>query len=49
MGEYVVPLLFLVAVFVGFGLAFRDRRIRSCGDCDYDCDRSSCEVGEKPR
>ena len=43
MGEYVVPMLFLVTVFVGFGLAFRDRGVRSCGDCDSDCEKSSCE------
>ena len=43
MGEYVVPLLFLVTVFVAFGLVFRDRRVRSCGDCDENCDRGSCK------
>jgi hypothetical protein len=43
MGEYFLPLLFLVAVFVAFGLAFRDRQVRSCGDCSDDCDRTSCK------
>jgi hypothetical protein len=45
MGEYVVPLLFLVTVFVAFGLAFRNRRVRSCGDCDGDgeCEKTNCD------
>ena len=43
MVDHLFPLLFLVTVFVAFGLAFRDRRIRSCGDCDSDCDRSACD------
>ena len=43
MGEYALPLLFLVAVFIAFGLAHRNRRIRSCGDCGDDCDKSRCD------
>ena len=39
------PLSFgLVIVFVAVGLAFRDRRVRSCGDCDDNCDQSSCDT-----
>ena len=44
MGEYVIPLLFLVTVFVAFGLVFRDRRVRSCGDCGDECENKSCET-----
>jgi hypothetical protein len=43
MGEYVGPLLFLIVVFIGFGLVHRNR-YRGCGDCSDDsCDKSSCE------
>ncbi|MEJ2255450.1 MAG: hypothetical protein P8X98_00335 [Woeseiaceae bacterium] len=42
MGEYAVPLLFLVVVFVAFGLVHRNR-YRSCAGCDDDCDKSSCD------
>jgi hypothetical protein len=48
MGEYVVPLLFLVTVFVAFGLAHRNH-YRGCSDCKDDCDGSGCEVSRKPR
>jgi hypothetical protein len=47
VGEYLLPLAFLVMVFVAFGLAFRDRRVRSCGDCDSDCDTDSCTTRSK--
>jgi len=43
MGEYALPLLFLVAVFVVFGLVHGNHRGGSCGDCDDDCDKSSCD------
>jgi len=48
MGEYLLPLAFLVLLFVGFGLAHRNH-YRGCSDCEDDCDGSSCEVGRKPR
>ena len=43
MGEYVVPMLFLIVVFVAFGLVHRNRRSGSCGDCSGDCDKTICE------
>jgi hypothetical protein len=43
MGEYLFPLLFLAAVFVGFGLVHGNRHGGSCGDCSGDCDKSRCE------
>jgi hypothetical protein len=43
MGEYAFPLLFLITVVVAFGLAQRNRRSRSCGDCDDNCDKSGCD------
>ena len=43
MGEYLFPLLFLVVMFTGFGLANRDKRSRGCGSCESDCDNNSCE------
>ncbi|MBT8041172.1 MAG: hypothetical protein HKO85_11285 [Xanthomonadales bacterium] len=43
MGEYLFPLLFLAAVFVGFGLVHGNHRGGSCGDCGGDCDKSHCE------
>lgn len=43
MGEYLVPLLFLVTAFVVFGLVHGNRRGGSCHGCDGDCDKTSCE------
>ena len=43
MSEYIGPLLFLVVVFVGFGLVHGNRRGGSCGDCSGDCDKSTCD------
>ena len=42
MTEYVMPVLFLVVVFVAFALTNRNR-YRSCADCTGDCDKSSCD------
>jgi hypothetical protein len=43
MGEYLLPLLFLIVVFVAFGLAHRNHGASECGDCGGDCESSSCE------
>lgn len=40
MGEFVLPLLFLVTVFVAFGLVHRNRR---CGNCTGACDKTECK------
>jgi hypothetical protein len=42
MADYVMPVLFLVVVFVAFALVNRNR-YRGCADCSGDCDKSSCE------
>ena len=42
MGDYIGPLFFLVVVFVGFGLAHRNR-YRSCSGCEDDCTRDTCK------
>jgi len=42
MADYIMPVLFLVVVFVAFALANRNRR-GACADCSGDCDKSSCE------
>ena len=43
MGDYLMPILFLVVVFVAFGLVHRNRRSRSGGDCSGDCEKTHCE------
>ena len=43
MGEYLGPLLFLVVVFVGFGLVHRNHGASECGDCGDDCKKSGCD------
>jgi hypothetical protein len=42
MAEYGPALLLLVALFVGFGLAHRNRRA-GCAGCDGDCDKEKCD------
>jgi len=42
MSEYIMPIVFLVVVFVAFALANRNR-YSGCGDCSGECDDSSCE------
>ena len=42
MTEYILPLLFLVVVFVAFALTNRNRR-GPCAGCSGDCDKSSCD------
>jgi hypothetical protein len=41
MGDAVLPILFLVVVFVVFGLVHRNRR-GACAGCSGDCDKKSC-------
>jgi hypothetical protein len=43
MGDFLGPILFLIVVFVGFGLVHGNRHAGSCGDCSGDCDKGSCE------
>ena len=40
MGEYLMPVLFLVVVFVAFALLHRNRK---CVGCSGVCDKTSCE------
>ena len=42
MSEYIMPIVFLVVVFVAFALLNRNR-YRGCADCSGDCDRPGCE------
>jgi len=42
MADYILPILFLVVVFVAFALVHRNRS-GACAGCSGDCDKSSCE------
>jgi len=46
VGEYAFPLLFLVTVFVAFGLAHRNHGGQGCHDCEDDggCEKSTCDI-----
>ncbi|MFC1688326.1 hypothetical protein ACFL07_01535 [Pseudomonadota bacterium] len=42
MTEYIMPILFLMVVFVVFALVHRNRN-SACAGCSGDCDKTSCE------
>ena len=42
MDQYVLPVVFLAAVFVLFALLNRNRN-SACAGCSGDCDESRCE------
>ena len=42
MSEYIMPVAFLVVVFIAFALVNRNR-YRGCADCNGDCDKSTCD------
>ena len=42
MADYLLPVAFLVVVFVAFALVNRNRH-RGCSGCNGDCDNSRCE------
>ena len=42
MSEYIMPVAFLVVVFIAFALVNRNR-YRGCADCSGDCDKSTCD------
>ena len=46
MEGYLLPLLFLAVVFIGFGLVHRNgtKGSRGCSGCEEDCaDKSECD------
>jgi hypothetical protein len=45
MTDYLAAILFLVVVFVGFGLAHGNHGGRGCHDCDSDgaCEKTACD------
>jgi len=43
MEDYIAPMIFLIVLFVGFGLAHRrGQRFRGCSGCTTCVDKSEC-------